>query len=139
MELLTLRFVPTAPCPVAGHHCKELGPILLTPALKTFISSYIIPSQPSFLQAKQAQLPQPLLIREVLQSPKMIGLVKNQDIRTSYVHAMPATLSISHLTEKSQLQFCFPRTWRMNEADPLSPFSEQQSVHWGTEVECLYT
>jgi len=27
LELPLLQFVPVAPCPVAGHHCKELGPI----------------------------------------------------------------------------------------------------------------
>ena len=31
LELPLLRFVPIAPCPVAGHHCKESGPVLLTP------------------------------------------------------------------------------------------------------------
>ena len=30
-ELPLLQFVPIAPCPVTGHHWKELGPILLTP------------------------------------------------------------------------------------------------------------
>jgi len=69
MELLTLQFVPIAPCPVAGHHWKESGPILLTPSLKIFRGVYKIPSQPSLLQAKQAQLPQPFLVREMLQSP----------------------------------------------------------------------
>jgi len=38
MELLMLQFVPIAPCPVAGHHRKESGPIFLTPTLKIFIS-----------------------------------------------------------------------------------------------------
>jgi len=28
-ELPMLQFVPVAPCPVAGHHWKESGPILL--------------------------------------------------------------------------------------------------------------
>ena len=47
MELLTLQFVPVAPCPVTGHHWKESGPILLTPTLQIFISIYKVPSQPS--------------------------------------------------------------------------------------------
>ena len=38
LELPLLQFVPIAPCPVAGHHWKELGPILLTPTLQIFIS-----------------------------------------------------------------------------------------------------
>ena len=36
LELPLLQFVPLAPCPVAGHHWKELGPILLTPTLQIF-------------------------------------------------------------------------------------------------------
>ena len=39
-ELNLLQFVPVAPCAVAGHHRNEFGPILLTPALKIFISIY---------------------------------------------------------------------------------------------------
>ena len=38
MELPVLQFVPIAPCPVAGHHWKELGPILLTPTVQIFVS-----------------------------------------------------------------------------------------------------
>jgi len=51
------------------HHRKEPGPILLTPTLQIFVSIYKVPSQLSLLQAEQAQLPQPLLVREVFQSP----------------------------------------------------------------------
>ena len=40
MELPMLQFVPVAPCPVAGHHRKESGPILLTLTLEIFISIY---------------------------------------------------------------------------------------------------
>jgi len=69
MELPILQFMPIAPCPVAGHHWKESGPILLTPTLQIFIRIYKVPSQPSLLQAEQAQLPQPFLIAEMLQSP----------------------------------------------------------------------
>ena len=35
-----LQSVPVAPCPVAGHHWKESGPILLTPSLQIFIGIY---------------------------------------------------------------------------------------------------
>jgi len=69
MKLPMLQFVPVAPCPVAGHHWKESGPILLTPTLQIFVSIYKVPSQPSLLQAKQAKLPQPFLVEEMLQSP----------------------------------------------------------------------
>ena len=59
-----------AHCPlsVTGHHCKESGPILLTPTLQIFISISKVLSWPSLLQAEQAQLLQPLLIGEMLQS-----------------------------------------------------------------------
>jgi len=66
IELPLLQFVPVAPCPVTGHHWKEFGPILLTLSLKILISIYKVPSQPSLLQAKQAQLLQPSLVRETL-------------------------------------------------------------------------
>ena len=33
LELPRLQFVPVAPCPVAGHHWKESGPVLLPPTL----------------------------------------------------------------------------------------------------------
>jgi len=52
-------------CPLSCHwtpHWKELGPILLTPTLQIFVSTYKVPSQPSLLQAKQAQVPQPFLL-----------------------------------------------------------------------------
>jgi len=58
MKLSLLQFVPIAPCPVAGHHWKELGPIPLTPTLQIFMGIYKVPSVSSLLQAKQAQLPQ---------------------------------------------------------------------------------
>ena len=69
VELPMLLFVPVAPCPVDGHHWKESGPILLTPILNIFIDISKVPSQSSLLQAEQAQLPQPLLIGDMLQSP----------------------------------------------------------------------
>jgi len=67
-ELPVLQFVLIAPCPVAGLHWKESGPILLTPTLQIFISIYEVPSQPSLLQEKQAQFHQSFLIGEMLQS-----------------------------------------------------------------------
>jgi len=45
MELPVLQFVPIAPCPVAGHHWKESGPVLLTPTLQIFINIYKVPKQ----------------------------------------------------------------------------------------------
>jgi len=69
LELPLPQFVPVAPCPVAGHHCKEPGPVLLTPPLQILIGISKVPSQPSLLQAEQAQLPQPLLVGGMLKSP----------------------------------------------------------------------
>ena len=46
LELLMLQFVPVAPCPVAGHHWKESGPVLLTPTLQIFINISKVPSRP---------------------------------------------------------------------------------------------
>jgi len=68
VELPRLQFVPVAPCPVAGQHWKESGPVLLTPTLEIFIGISKVPCQHSLLQAEQAQLPQPFLIGQMLQS-----------------------------------------------------------------------
>ena len=68
LEFPLLQFVPVAPCPVAGHHWEESGPVLLTPTLQIFRGISKVPSQPSLLQAEQAQLPQPLLVGEMLQN-----------------------------------------------------------------------
>ena len=68
MELPMLQFVPIAPCPIAGHHWQESGPILLTPTLKIFIGIYKVPSQSSLLQAEQVQLTQLFLVGEMIQS-----------------------------------------------------------------------
>ena len=47
VELHMLQFVLVALCPVASHHWKESGPILLAPALQIFIGISKFPSQPS--------------------------------------------------------------------------------------------
>ena len=39
LELALLQFVPFAPCPGAGHHWKEFGPILSSPTLKILASN----------------------------------------------------------------------------------------------------
>ena len=68
-ELPLVQFVPIAPCPVAGHHWEESGPVLLTPTLQIFLGISKVPSQPSLLQAEEAQLPQLFLVGGMLQSP----------------------------------------------------------------------
>lgn len=69
MALPVFQFVPIAPYPVAGHQWKESGPILLTPTIDIFVRIDKIPSQSFLLQGKQTQLSQPVLIREMLQTP----------------------------------------------------------------------
>ena len=93
MELPVLQFVPISPCPVAGHHRKEFGPILLTPTLQIFIGIYKGPLQPSLLQAEQAQLPQPFLIAEMLQSPNHL--------------CSPEHARVSHSLQKKQIWMIF--------------------------------
>ena len=48
-ELPVLQFVPIAPCPVTGHHCKESGPILLTPTLQIFGRIFKVPNDPRLM------------------------------------------------------------------------------------------
>ena len=68
MELPVSQFVPAAPCPVAGHHSQEPGPVPLTPPSGVCVRGED-PSQPSPRQAGQPRLSQPFVIRETLQSP----------------------------------------------------------------------
>lgn len=53
MELAVFRYMPVSPCPVAEHHWKESGCVLLTSALKIFVSVDKIMAQSSLLQAKR--------------------------------------------------------------------------------------
>jgi len=46
MEHPVFQFVPIASCAITGNHQKELGPILLAPALSIYISIDKIPSSP---------------------------------------------------------------------------------------------
>ena len=63
-----IQFVPTVSCPVTGHYWKDPGSILFLPFFQIFIYIDKIPVEPSFLQAKQSQLFQLFLIREMLES-----------------------------------------------------------------------
>lgn len=62
-------FVLFASCPIAQHHQAEPESTLLTLSLQILIDIDQVPAQSSPLLAEQAQLPQPLLIRDMLQSP----------------------------------------------------------------------
>lgn len=65
VELPVHQFLPVASCPIAQHHQEEAGSIFL-PSLDTGILQH----QSSLLDAEQAQLPQPFLIRETPASEK---------------------------------------------------------------------
>ncbi|XP_068785779.1 uncharacterized protein [Struthio camelus] len=67
-ELPVFQCAPVASHPVTGHHGEETGLILSTPPLQILVHIDQITSQSSLLQAEQAQLPQPFLIGEMLQS-----------------------------------------------------------------------
>jgi len=64
-ELPMLQFVPIAPCPVAGHHWKEFGPIFLTPTPKIFISIYKVQrvQRVTRIQSKQVPLANETAVR----------------------------------------------------------------------------
>lgn len=64
-----------APHPVARQHRKESGTIFMTLTPEIFTCINELPSQSSLLQTKQAQLPQGLLRRQMLQTlPHLCGL-----------------------------------------------------------------
>ena len=61
MEPPVFQFVPTAPGPVTGHHCKEPSSILFAPSLQVLICIDKIPPEPSLLQAEQSELSIPVV------------------------------------------------------------------------------
>lgn len=69
LELPASLFVVIASCLVTRHHQKESGSSLLTPSLVILVHIDEIPSRSSILQAEQAQLSQPPLAGQMLQSP----------------------------------------------------------------------
>ncbi|KAJ7396540.1 hypothetical protein BTVI_144359 [Pitangus sulphuratus] len=68
VKLLVHQFLPIAFCPTAWHHQEDPGSIILTPSLQILIDIDDVPSHLSRLEAEKAQLPQPSLIKEMLQS-----------------------------------------------------------------------
>ncbi|KAK4815422.1 hypothetical protein QYF61_001410 [Mycteria americana] len=55
-------------CPITCYLGEETDPHLSTPSFQVAVESNKVSPQPPFLQAKQPQFPQPLLIRLVLQT-----------------------------------------------------------------------
>ncbi|KAK4822662.1 hypothetical protein QYF61_019029 [Mycteria americana] len=55
-------------CPITCYLGEETDPHLSTTSFQVVVESHKVSPQPPFLQAKQSQLPQPLLIRLVLQT-----------------------------------------------------------------------
>ena len=70
-----VQLAPVAPCPITGCHWEEPGSILLTHTLYIFININEVTFQYHLLQAKETQLPQPFLLREMLQSLHHCGSV----------------------------------------------------------------
>ena len=60
-----LKTVP--PCPITIHPCKQLFPLLFICSFQVLEGRNEVSLEPSLLQARQAQFPQPFLIGEVLQ------------------------------------------------------------------------
>ncbi|KAK4830892.1 hypothetical protein QYF61_013821 [Mycteria americana] len=56
-------------CPITCYLGEETDPHLSTTSFQVVVESDKVSPQPPFLQAKQSQLPQPLLIRLLLQKP----------------------------------------------------------------------
>jgi len=55
--------------PIAGYLGEESNTCLTTPSCQGAVESDKVPPQPPLFQTEQPQLPQPLLIRLVLQTP----------------------------------------------------------------------
>ena len=62
------QFKTIPPCPVTIHPCKQLFPLLFICSLQILEDRNEVSPQPSLLQAKQSQFPQPFLIGEMLQA-----------------------------------------------------------------------
>ena len=97
------QFVPIALYSVAEHHWKDSGSIVLTPTLEIFLSIYKVPLQPSLLQAKQAQLPQPFLIGEMLQSLELRSRLLSQVFSLSLPLQSPACQRVEPLHRAAPL------------------------------------
>src|SRR5699024_8009122 len=61
------QFKTILPCPITLHPHKQPFPFLFICSLQVLKSHNEVSLEPSLLQAKQAQLPQPFLTGEVLQ------------------------------------------------------------------------
>jgi len=62
--------------PISGYLGEETNPHLTTPSSQVVVESEKVPPQPPLLETEQPQLPQPLLIRLVLQTlPSLAALL----------------------------------------------------------------
>jgi len=61
------QFKTIPPCPIATLPCKQPFPLLFIRSLQVLEGHNEVSPEPSLLQIKQAQFPQPFLIAEVLQ------------------------------------------------------------------------
>ena len=63
-----LQLEAISSCPITSHLTEETNTPLTTTSFQVVVESDKVSPQPPFLQAKQPQFPQPLLIRLVLQT-----------------------------------------------------------------------
>ena len=61
------QFKTIPPCPITIHPCKQPLPFLFIRSLQVLEGHDEVSLEPSLLQTKQAQFPQPFLVGEVLQ------------------------------------------------------------------------
>ena len=65
---MQLQFMPIDSHPPAMHHCKEPVSVFHNLVIGTVRLLLGLPPKPTLLQAEQAQLPQPLLTGQMLQT-----------------------------------------------------------------------
>ncbi|KAM9656645.1 uncharacterized protein ACIBXB_008917 isoform 1-T1 [Morphnus guianensis] len=70
---LFLQLEAISSCPISRHLTEETSNHLTTTSFQVVVESDKVSPQPPFLQTKQPQFPQPLLIRLVLQAPHQLG------------------------------------------------------------------
>jgi len=58
-----------ASCPIASYLGEETNTCLTTTSFQVVVEISKVPPQPPLLQTEEPQLPQPLLVRLVLQTP----------------------------------------------------------------------
>ena len=68
------QFKTIPPCPITIHSCKQPFPLLFIHSLQVLEGHNEVSLEPSLLQAKESQFPQPFFIGEVLQPSESKGV-----------------------------------------------------------------